>query len=292
VSWPQDTGFRSVATKGSLVYIRVNPAMAIKLGENFSIGGGVTVNYVNMVLEQGLRGTVLPFRNFYRFEGDGWCVGYNLGALWKPDERVSIGASFRSSTTVGLDGKTEFEQQPILFPIQSRMARSEFTFPLGVVVGLSYRPTPKWNLEFDADYTDWSSMGTAIIQMEKPPFPLRRRTPVSLQWQPSWMYEFGVTRYFGPWHVSGGYVFNENSVPNKFYTPLAADMDRHFFSVGTGVQGKSLSLDVAYQLGYGPAHTVTGSTPPSQPGLFAGQTANGTYKFTSQAVILTVGLHF
>ena len=33
-------------------------------------------------------------------------------------------------------------------------------FPLTAVFGISYRPTPKWNLEFDANYTDWNSFDT------------------------------------------------------------------------------------------------------------------------------------
>ena len=49
--------------------------------------------------------------------------------------------------------------------------------------------------------------------------------------------------------------YNENSVPNTYYTPLAADMDRDFFSIGTGFTGKTFDFDLAYQFGYGPTHT-------------------------------------
>ena len=107
------------------------------------------------------------------------------------------------------------------------------------------------------------------------------------------MYEFGVTRYFdNGWHASAGYVFNENSVPNAKYTPLVADMDRHFISIGTGHKGKRYDFDVTYQFGYGPAHTVTGSTSSSQPGQNVNQTADGKYDFISHAVLVTVGMHF
>jgi long-subunit fatty acid transport protein len=117
--------------------------------------------------------------------------------------------------------------------------------------------------------------------------------PVTLDWQASWMYEFGVTRYFdNGWHVSAGYAYNENSVPYAYYTPLAADLDRHFFSIGTGFKGKRFNFDVAYQFGYGSPHSVTGSTPSSTPGQIAGQTADGTYTFISNAVFVTVGIHF
>ncbi len=292
ISWPQDTGFRAVALKAKLTYVTISPVVAYQVAPNFSIGAGLTVNYANIDLEQGLRPFAAPLPNFFRFTGDGWSVGYNLGARWQPEEEVSLGVTFRSEATTTMTGKTEFQQMPVI-PATDRFAQADFTFPLTVISGISYRPTPKWNLEFDADYTDWSSMGVVNISQANPPFPLRPVTPVTLKWQPSWMYEFGLTHYFdNGWHASAGYVYNENSVPDKYYSPLAADLDRHFFSVGVGRRGRRLDFDVAYQLGYGPARTVTGSTPPSQPGLFAGQNADGTYDFISHAVIVTVGFRF
>jgi long-subunit fatty acid transport protein len=107
------------------------------------------------------------------------------------------------------------------------------------------------------------------------------------------MYELGVTRYFDSgWHASAGYTFDQCSVPNTYYTPLVADVDRHFFSLGAGRNGKLFDFDITYQLGYGPDHLVTGSTPSSSPGNYSGQRANGTYAFFSQAVMLAVGVHF
>jgi long-chain fatty acid transport protein len=291
-SWPQNTGFRTVAISGSLKYITINPVVALKILPSLSVGGGVMVNYAKIEMAQGLKPTQTPFTNSFSFNGDGWSVGYNAGILWQPYEKISFGATFRSSANVNFDGQTKFQQQPVI-PESHRSAQAGFNFPLTTVAGISYRPTPKWNLEFDANYTDWSSFGTINLQQENPPPPLKSNVPIRLNWQGSWMYEFGVTRYFdNGWHASAGYVFNQNSVPNKFYTPLAADMDRDFFSIGAGHNGKTFDFDLAYQFGYGPTHTVTGSTPSSTPGQFAGQTANGKYGFTSSALILSVGMHF
>ena len=293
INWPDDTGFREVATQGKLTYLTINPVVAVKLPLDFSIGGGLMVNYANMDLEQGLRPFPQP-PNFFHFKGDGWSVGYNLGLRWQPIDQISIGATFRSSAAVTLNGHTEFEQFSAGIPDTSLPANANFAFPLTVVCGLSYRPTPKWNLEFDADYTDWSSFGTITIHQDgTTPHGVAQSPSVILNWQESWMYEFGATRYFdNGWHASAGFVYNENSVPNAYYTPLAADLDRFFFSVGAGRKGKLFDFDIAYQLGYGPAHTVTGSTPSSLAGGIAGQSADGTYDFVSHAVMLTVGMHF
>jgi long-chain fatty acid transport protein len=295
IGWPQNTGFRSVALEGSLTYITINPMVAVKPVSGLSIAAGPMVNYTDLETGQGLLRTQRPLTNFFRFQGNGWSVGYNVGLLWQPYEKISLGATFRSTATVRLDGQTDFEQQPLrgLYPATNRVAHEDYTFPMNVVVGISYRPTPKWNLEFDADYTDWSSFGTINLYQQNPPSGLKTNTPVILNWQGSWIYEFGVTRYFdNGWHVSAGYAFDENSVPDARYTPLAADLDRHFISAGVGYRGKRFDLDVAYQFGYGPAHTVSGSTPSSTPGRFAGQNANGTYEFISHVVQVTVGMHF
>jgi len=294
-SWPQDTGFRAVALSGSLTYVTVNPVIAFKVLPSLSIGGGVMVNYAKMNLDQGLRPFYLPPNtNFFRFTGNGWSVGYNAGILWKPIEQLSFGASFHSSATVTLNGHTEFENYSAGIPDSSLPAHMDFKFPLTVIGGLSYRPTPKWNLEVDANYTDWSSFGkTTIYQIGTTPLGGPQNPPVTLDWQASWMYEFGVTRYFdNGWHASAGIVYNQNSVPNAYYSPLAADMDRYFFSAGTGYDGKRFSCDIAYQFGYAPTHTVTGSRPSSTPGIASGQTADGNYGFTSQAVTVSVGMHF
>ena len=292
ITWPQDTGFRAVTISGSLQYLTINPAMAVKMSDEFSFGAGLMVNYAKISLEQGLRRFAKPSENYFNFNGDGWSVGYNLGALWQPHEQLSFGAMFRSRALVEAGGQTDFELQPVI-PQGHRSAKADFNFPMTVVGGVSYRPTPKWNIEFDANYTDWSSFGTVDLHQANPPPPLKTDVPYHLGWQASWMYELGVTRYFDHgWHASAGYAFNGNSVPDKYYTPLVADMNRSFFSFGVGHKGKTFDFDVAYQLGYGPTRTVSGSTPSSTPGQFAGQNADGKYSFFSQAVIASVGLHF
>jgi long-chain fatty acid transport protein len=293
IEWPQDTGFRTVAISGKLTYLRFNPVVAIRPLPTFSLAAGVMVDYGDIELEQGLRRRATPLLNSFRFSGDGWSAGCNLGLLWQPQDQISIGATFRTTTSIIFEGQTDIEQQPIIQPT-SLPAEMRMTFPLTLAGGVSWRPTPKWNFEVDADYTDWSCVGQLTIQQNgTPPFPVQKNIPVNMYWQGSWLLSAGATRYLdNGWHVSAGYAYNQNSVPNDYYSPLVADMDRHFVSFGVGRKGRRFDFDVAYQFGYGPDHTVAGSVPSSQPGLFSGETADGTYHFISHAVIVTVGWRF
>jgi len=295
--WPQDTGFRTVSTEGQITYETINPVIAWQIVPSLSIGAGLTVNYCDLDLQQGLFWPTQP-NDGLEFKGSGWAAGYNLGALWKPCEKISIGASFRSPTSVNLSGHTTAynavatPSPPFPYSIPTFSQRSDasakFSFPLNMIVGLSYRPTPKWNLEFNADYTDWSTVGTVTVNQSNPYPLLPANIPLTLDWESSWYYEFGATRYFdNGWHLSAGYIFNENSVPDKNYQPVVGDLDRHFLSLGTGFKGKRFDFDIAYQFGYGPTRTVSGSAPSA-----TGQTADGQYTFLSNAIAVSLGWHF
>lgn len=293
ITWPQDTGFRAVAIEGELTYLRVNPVVAVELFPGLSVAGGVMVDYGDIALEQGLLRTETPFANSFRFEGDDIAVGYNLGLLWKINEQWSVGATYRSSVSLGFEGETEIEQQPIVSKT-TIPAGAEFEFPHTVVFGVSYRPTKKWNFEVNADHTNWSSIETVTIrQGEPPPFPVQQDIPVNLSFENSWIYKAGMTRYFdGGWYGSVGYLFNENSVSSQFYSPTVADLDRHFLTLGVGREWACYRVDLAYQIGYGPDREITGSIPSSTPGRFVGQTADGTYGFRSHGLLLSVGMKF
>lgn len=297
-SWPDTTGFRTTGTQGVVEEVAINPVVAYKICDSLSVGAGVSANYANVDLRQGILWPGQPFDQF-RFQGDGWGVSGNVGILWQPIKQLSFGAALQTGSKINLNGyttaynsvATPLAQPPYYYPTFSTRtdAQADFQFPLKVEGGVSYRPTSKWNVEFDADYIDWHSLGTVNIQQSAafpPLFP--QDIPVAFDWQSSWYYELGVTRYLdNGWHVSAGYIFDQNSVPSAHYNPIATDEDRHYFSVGFGRKGKNFDFDIAYQFGYGPDRTVSGSATSA-----GGQTADGTYSYLSQAVAISLGWHF
>ena len=117
-------------------------------------------------MNQGLASLPSAFYQFFNFTGDGWSVGYNAGILWQPYEKISFGATFRSSANDEFPRQHGFRIAAGILtttPAQ-RNASASFTFPLTTVFGVSYRPTPKWNIEFDANYTGWNSFDTVTIE--------------------------------------------------------------------------------------------------------------------------------
>jgi long-chain fatty acid transport protein len=289
VEWPQDTGFRTKGLQSDMTYLTVNPVVAWKIRTNLSIAIGPTFNFSDIDLQQGV--TPFPNNDLFKFKADNAVAyGFNAGVMWKPLEQVSLGATYRSSTKLNYSGYTEtsfvtLPPSPPFPPYPPYMkldASAELPIPQSIALGISYRPTPKWNLEFNADWTDWNQLNTVAINQALPV------PPLVLNWQSSWYYEFGVTRDLGKgWHASAGYIYNENSVPDATYNPLVPDQNRQFVSVGVGYKGRHFSFDVAYQYGFSDTRTVTGSMPSP-----VGQTADGNYDYTSNAFAVSAGWRF
>ncbi len=270
--WPDKAPWiRSEAQGGRIDYLRANPVIAYQVCPTLSVAAGVMLDYSEAELE-----TTVPGFSLHGHDTD---AGFNASVLWHPLEQHSLGLVYRSATDMNYKGHVSFLVPAGVSPPASQPAVLNFHLPQTVVGGYSYRPTTNWNLEVDADWTDWTSLRDTTVQTT--PIPVGG---LNFNWKPSTIYEFGVTRYFGNgWRASAGYMYSENSVPASYFSPLIADSDRHLFSIGVGKIYRHLSWEAAYQLGYGPSRSVTADNNPND---------NGSYEFFSNALSINVGWHF
>jgi long-chain fatty acid transport protein len=273
--WAAGSPLRTFALKNEQTYLTYNFTAAWQVSPDLSVGASATYNRVDTDLNRAL-GIFGP-NDLFRFEGDGHAVGFNLGLLWKINERHQFGASYSHRTSVTLKGTSS--TVPL---IPSESAEARFVFPEVLIVGWSWRPTPEWNFEINLDWTNWSRLDTVTVQKTS------GATPLPFHWESGLFYEFGLTRYLANgFLVSAGYCFTENSTPDFTYTPAVPDSDRHFYSLGVGYRAKQFSADFAWQYGDGGQRRVTGS-PPS----FIGATADGTYDNSVNALALSLGVRF
>lgn len=272
LEWPDNAPFRAQAKRGQIVYATVNPVVAWEILPGLSIGGGPTLNFSEADLRQGI---FVPGDEF-RFRGRDFDLGFNAGILWQPHPMHSVGVNYRSATEMDYRGHAATR---LIVPFAfngSESARADFQLPQNVVLGYSFRPGTNWNFEVNLDWTDWDRLNTVNLQKAS------GNVALPFNWQSSWFYEFGAT-YRCPrgFQVSLGYIFSENSVPEKNFSPLVPDSERHIFSVGLGQRWNKLSWDAAYQLAYGPPRDISNGT-----------LANGRYTFLSHALTVAFGYHF
>ncbi|HKQ40544.1 MAG TPA: outer membrane protein transport protein [Verrucomicrobiae bacterium] len=280
LEWPEDSGFRTLAIESRLTFITLNPVVAYNLHPTLSVAFGPTLSYSKVELRQGIG--VLPGDEF-RYEGDDFGVGLNAGILWQPHRQWSFGATYRGGTDLNYRGQSEL--RPFTAPVGSSV---KVQFPLSLSGGISFRPTPKWNVEVAADWTDWTSVDNLVIKNANT---LAGGTDFTLplKWHASWFYHFGVTRYFeNGFFISAGYYFSENTTSERHFTPYVPDTDVHVASVGAGYKGQRWYWALAAQLFIGMERDVNDYQSTS----LIGETANGKYNLLAPAVTFSLGHRF
>jgi long-chain fatty acid transport protein len=249
VDWGFNNPFAPLAQKGKVLYASVNPVIAWQVIPSLSLAIGPTINYSQATFDRAIG---LSPGDQFRFTGDGWDVGFNAGLLWKPCEKVALGASYRYTTDVNYEGHSDF----FPYPPGPTATSGSIRYPQFVVGGISFRPTENWNFEVDIDWTDWDNVNQVIFKGTSSPVP-----PFVLNQRSSFMYEFGVTRKLPKgYFVSVGYFYSQNSSPNSVYNPILPDSNLHLGSFGFGHKGKTWDWTAAYHFGYnGEGRVVTGT---------------------------------
>jgi long-chain fatty acid transport protein len=263
VNWGDNVPFSNVAEKGKLLYVSANPVVAWKICKMVSVAAGPTINYSEAMLEN----------DAIYFHGEDLEPGYTFGLMFQPHPMVSIGLDYRSETSMNYSGKIK------TFTGASEYTTARINFPRTALGGISFRPTPDWNLEFDLSWTQWSKINT--ITFPNTPFgPI----PVTLDYRDSFIYDFGVTRQLGKgYYASVGYIYSEESNPDANYNPVDPDANLSLGNFGFGHHGQYLDWGIAYQFAFNGGRTVTGDSNSS---------ADGTYKTFNNAVNASVTVKF
>jgi len=277
IDWGRNNPFDTAAQKGNLLYGTVNPVVAWEITRGLSLAIGPTINYSEAEFERAiLPSAILPNTRFH-VKGDDFDFGFNAGLRWQPHEQWAFGLSYHYLTTMDYDGHSTLTPAP---PFPGTVpTRASLRFPQFVVGGISFRPTEKWNIEFDVDWTDWDNVNQIVFRGPpgNPTFPFNYRS--------SFMYEFGVTRKFDSgYFASVGYFFSENSSPDRDFNPIIPDSDLHLGSVGVGHKGKNWDWAAAYHFGYNPGREVKNDQ--SFPN------ANGTYHILNHAFNISLTFKF
>lgn len=279
LDWGNDPPFRTLAQDGKLLYATANPVVAWRAHPAFSIAIGPTINYSQVTFRQGIG--LLPGDRF-KFQGDGLDHGFNAGVRWQPHRQWAFGVNYRSATTIDYDGTAETRPAAPTPPFFGRASASgSIRYPQFVAVGVSFRPTEGWNLEFDIDWTDWDNLNQVAFRGIAVP-------PLQLHYRSSLMYEFGLTRQLGKgFFVSTGYIFSENSSPDRYFNPIVPDADLHLGSVGLGHRGRRWNWAFGYHFACNPRRQVRGSPTP-----LLGPSADGIYRTLNHAFNVSATLKF
>lgn len=269
--WPSDAPFFALADRSELEFITVAPVVAFRLGKQLSLGFGPTLNRGRITFDQELTG--------FFYTGTDTSPGLTASLLWAPRPEHRLALVHRRYSALEFEGRLELPVAlGVVLPTE---ATARFPFPESWRVGYAYQPDPRWNLEVNLEWNRWDVLRTVVLENEINPLPF------PFNWQSSWFYEFGATRFFeNGLHLSAGLAIVEKSVADAAFNPTVPDSDRRFLSAGAGGRGEHWSWDLTLQ--YGSGSRSVPQTVPAGPGVVFG----GEYQTRSLAAQLAFSRAF
>lgn len=226
---------RYQALKSEVKTINVNPSIAYKVTDTFSIGAGLSVQRIEATLTNDAGRPGLA-----KVEGDDYGWGFNLGALWQPTPNTRVGLSYRSEIDYSLEGQISFSRASFMNgPIEA-----DVTLPDSASLSLFHKLNPRWDLLADVTWTGWSDFDKLAIYRTSGT--LLSYTPE--HWENAMRYSLGLT-----WHMSdklslrGGLAYDEAVVSDAYRTPRIPDGARTWVAVGGQYR---LSPQAAIDFGY------------------------------------------
>lgn len=242
------------AVKSELTTFVVNPNVAFRLNDNWSVAVGIDYIFADVgsfsrevpidLDANPLNGfEVIGFSNL---SGDGDDLGWNVAASYKTDTNA-FGFTYRSELSPDIDGNIEysgFGSLAALFP--SSPGTTAIDLPAQAAIGVGWQTSRSTWVEVDVAWAGWSSFEAIDIDIENNT-PFSQDLLIEENWDDTFSYRVGLFWETSPkaeWRF--GAVFDESPVPEDFLRPSIPDADRTGLTVGYGYTGRKWNVDLYY----------------------------------------------
>lgn len=174
----------------------LNPVASYRLGRSLIVGAGLQIAYADIALKSaypGIGGLAGPNPNVV-IKGDGFGLGYTLGALWRPSNGTDIGFGFRSAVEHALEGETLVGGAPTL---GNAKISADLPTPHIATASIRQKAGRRIALLATVEWTDWSALDEVVVKARanNPALgasPGKVLTVLPLHWHDGWFYSGGV----------------------------------------------------------------------------------------------------
>ncbi len=278
---------RFQAVKSELKTININPSLAWKLNDQWSLGFGISAMWAQAELTSAvnLSGFGLP-ESSVKNKGEDWGFGYNLGAIYQITPDTRLGLSFRSKVEQHLKGEAS-SPFTLANGNPARTLNTDITADLTLPETLSFssfsRLDDRWDLLADITWTRWSQFKALSIMRDNGSNSAVGTTQE--HWNNTLRYSLGLNyRYSETVKLRTGIAYDEEAIDNNHRTARIPGNDRIWLSFGASWQySPQTRFDAGYAHLFIKEATIYDDqqTPAPSKGLIAG-------KYDGSADILSV----
>jgi long-chain fatty acid transport protein len=232
----------------------ISPLVAVKLSEGLSVGATLNINHGTFSLKRpgGYadlgEGTVDLGQ--YEENMNGWGFGATFGIMAKPIDKLSLGLTVRTPSTISFEGSARLSYLPLYdLPGTSDLER-KITWPLWIAGGVSFRPVDRLLLSADVHWTQWSKLDRITADYLDPFWADLfleggiESSSLSLFWKDTLQVCLGAEFSLNPtMALRAGYTHDPAPGPDSTLNVLLPTTTFNAFSAGVGKTIGDLQLD-------------------------------------------------
>jgi long-chain fatty acid transport protein len=223
-----NTPFGTIQAYSSITFMQMAPSVAWKVDDHLAVGASL-----NLAAEQG---SFQQTASAFQFNPNGtpngtpgglnlaspsWAygVGATLGVLYKVNDMVTLGATYKSPiafTSMTWQETSELGQNPNGTPVlgQAGQYSGHLNYPQQVALGIAIRPIPQWLISVEGQWINWrATMNTFNIYG---PWAGQSSVGLPMHWSNQWVANIGTQYDVNNWlQVRAGYTYGSNPISNK-----------------------------------------------------------------------------
>ncbi|ANB51408.1 outer membrane protein transport protein [Aeromonas veronii] len=217
-----------------LMTLNINPNIAYRINEHFSVGAGINAVYGAAELNRfaGYTGTALPKdTNVAHLKGDTWGFGWNVGTLYEVNENHRFALTYRSQVDMSFDG----DFQGLTSGNRTVDGNLKLDLPAQAEFAGYHRLNQQFAVHYSVNWTDWSAFqelkatssgcntpGQPGVCLNKPE-----------KFKDSTRYSIGGTWYINPaWEARLGFAYDNTPIEAEYRSLSIPDSDRIWYSAG------------------------------------------------------------
>ncbi len=262
--------------KSTILTFDINPNVAWKVNEKFSVGAGLSLQYAKAKL--GMGKSIAGMSGNATVEGDSWAWGWNVGMMYRPVETVRLGLAYRSHIAHNAEGHTTIETDAISalgMPAMSMVSdmKVRIKTPDTITFSAAWDATQDLTLSATARWSKWSNFDTLSIEnsgfsgatptLNQVVSGLAKNVPVENHWDDTWFFSLGADyRLNDQWTVRGGVAYDQGPVENQYRMAVIPDTDRVWVAGGASYKfNKNMTFDfgATYITGVGDTDLYNGA---------------------------------
>jgi long-chain fatty acid transport protein len=247
VNFPQRWAGSQYGQSSKVESYNFSPTIAYKLNDWISVAIGLQAQYMKVSYDAFINAAPLFIGSI---NGAGWGWGWTAGVTLTPTPTTTIGIGYRSAINQDINGSLDV---PAGVGATTRgSVNTTINLPDTLTIGLRQRLSDRFTLLAGYEWSNWSRIGSAVVQQPNGATATIGGTGVVLPFQYSdgHFYSLGGEYILNPaWTLRAGIAFEKSPIKDAVRTPRLPDNDRMWYSVGASYKPASirgLTLDAGY----------------------------------------------